>query len=123
MLSNAIESAQKKLEGRNFQIRKNVLEYDDVMNQQREIIYGSAARCWTARISAPRCTRCCARTSIPAAASSCALRRHYQGWLTTDDDFRYTVADFDNISREGIVDLLYNRGMRSCGQGAATARP
>ena len=40
------------------------------------------------------------------------LRRHYQGWLTTDADFRYTVADFDNISREGIADMLYNRGMQ-----------
>lgn len=39
MLTNTIESAQKKVEGRNFTIRKNVLEYDDVMNKQREIIY------------------------------------------------------------------------------------
>ena len=39
ILSNAIESAQKKVEGRNFDIRKNVLQYDDVMNKQREIIY------------------------------------------------------------------------------------
>ena len=39
MLTNTIETAQKKVEGRNFSIRKNVLEYDDVMNQQREIIY------------------------------------------------------------------------------------
>ena len=40
LLSNAIETAQKKVEGRNFSIRKHVLEYDDVMNKQREIIYG-----------------------------------------------------------------------------------
>ena len=40
MLSNAIEQAQKTVESRNFQTRKNVLEYDDVMNQQRNIIYG-----------------------------------------------------------------------------------
>ncbi len=40
MLTNAIENAQKRVEGRNFQIRKHVLQYDDVMNQQREIIYG-----------------------------------------------------------------------------------
>jgi len=40
MLSNAIESAQKRLESRNFQTRKHVLEYDDVMNLQREKIYG-----------------------------------------------------------------------------------
>ena len=39
MLTNTIEAAQKKVEGRNYSIRKNVLEYDDVMNQQREIIY------------------------------------------------------------------------------------
>lgn len=39
MLSNAIENAQKKIEGINFQRRKNVLQYDDVMNKQREVIY------------------------------------------------------------------------------------
>ena len=39
MLSGAIESAQKRVEARNFDIRKNVLQYDDVINQQREIIY------------------------------------------------------------------------------------
>jgi len=40
MLSGAIEQAQKTVESRNFQTRKNVLEYDDVMNRQRNIIYG-----------------------------------------------------------------------------------
>lgn len=40
MLTNAIETAQKRVEGRNYSIRKNVLEYDDVMNTQRNIIYG-----------------------------------------------------------------------------------
>ena len=40
MLSDAIEKAQKKIEGNNFGIRKNLLEYDQVMNDQREIIYG-----------------------------------------------------------------------------------
>ena len=40
VLSGAIETAQKKVEGRNFQSRKSVLEYDDVMNRQRELIYG-----------------------------------------------------------------------------------
>ena len=39
MLSNAIESAQRQVESKNFQQRKNVLEYDDVMNTQREVIY------------------------------------------------------------------------------------
>ncbi|MDE6610908.1 MAG: hypothetical protein K2K33_10205, partial [Muribaculaceae bacterium] len=39
MLSNAIESAQKKIEGNNFGIRKNLLEFDRVNNEQREVIY------------------------------------------------------------------------------------
>ena len=44
MLSNAIETAQNKLETNNFGIRKNLLEYDQVMNEQREIIYGERRR-------------------------------------------------------------------------------
>ena len=40
ILTNSIESAQRKVEGRNFGIRKNVLQFDDVMNKQRELIYG-----------------------------------------------------------------------------------
>ncbi len=39
MISKAIENAQKKVEGHNFDIRKHLLEYDDVMNKQREVIY------------------------------------------------------------------------------------
>jgi preprotein translocase subunit SecA len=44
MLSNAIETAQKKIESNNFAIRKNLLEYDQVMNEQREIIYEERRR-------------------------------------------------------------------------------
>lgn len=44
MLSNAIERAQKKIEGNNFGIRKNLLEYDQVMNEQREIVYADRRR-------------------------------------------------------------------------------
>ena len=44
MLSSAIEKAQEKIEGNNFGIRKNLLEYDQVMNDQREIIYGERRR-------------------------------------------------------------------------------
>jgi len=44
MLSNAIEGAQKRVEGKNFDIRKHVLQYDDVMNKQREVIYGERRR-------------------------------------------------------------------------------
>lgn len=44
MVSNAIEQAQKKVEGNNFDVRKSLLQYDNVMNTQREIIYGQRAQ-------------------------------------------------------------------------------
>ena len=44
LLTKQIENAQKKIEGRNFEIRKHVLEYDNVMNKQREVIYGQRRR-------------------------------------------------------------------------------
>ena len=122
MITNTLESAQKKLEGRNFEIRKNVLKYDDVMNQQREIIYGQRRKVLDGEDISTEMHKML-RENID---SSCAqflsgdvkdewdfgaLRRHYQGWLTTDADFHYTVEDYDSLSREGIADLLYDRGM------------
>jgi len=44
LVSRGIENAQKKVESRNFEIRKNLLEYDDVLNAQREVIYGQRRR-------------------------------------------------------------------------------
>ena len=123
MITNTLESAQKKLEGRNFEIRKNVLKYDDVMNQQREIIYGQRRKVLDGEDISTEMHKML-RENID---SSCAqflsgdvkdewdfgaLRRHYQSWLTTDADFHYTVADFDSLSQQGIADMLYDRGMQ-----------
>ena len=44
MLTSAIEKAQKRIENNNFGVRKNLLEYDQVMNEQREIIYAERRR-------------------------------------------------------------------------------
>ena len=122
-VTKGVRTAQKAVESRNYEIRKNVLKYDDVMNQQREIIYGQRRKVLDGEdISAEMHNML--RENIDSSCSQFlagdvkddwdfgALRRHYQGWLTTDADFRYTVADFDNISREGIADMLYNRGMQ-----------
>ena len=46
MVTNSIERAQRKVEGRNFDIRKQLLEYDDVANDQRQIIYSSVINYW-----------------------------------------------------------------------------
>ena len=48
MVSKSIESAQRQVESMHFAARKNVLEYDDVMNLQRKAIYESATPSWTA---------------------------------------------------------------------------
>jgi preprotein translocase subunit SecA len=52
LLNRSIQQAQKRVEQHNFQIRKRTLEYDDVMNKQREVIYGFRNRSSTARTSA-----------------------------------------------------------------------
>jgi len=51
LLSKAIESAQKRVEAQNFEIRKHLLEYDDVMNKQREIVYGLRRRVLSGKAS------------------------------------------------------------------------
>ena len=63
ILSNQIESAQKKVEEQNFVARKNVLKYDDVMNTQRQVSTSSAAACSTATIFRTRCASGSARSS------------------------------------------------------------
>ena len=92
------------------------------MNQQREIIYGQRRKVLDGEDISNEMHNML-RENID---SSCkqflagdvkdewdfgALRRHYQGWLTTEEDFRYTVADYDSISVQSIADLLYDRGM------------
>ena len=123
MITSTIESAQKKLEGRNFDIRKNVLKYDDVMNQQRQIIYGQRQKVLDGEDISEEMHNML-RENID---SSCALflagdvseewdvralRRHYLGWLTTEGDFRYTEEERRNLNRQEIADTLYNRGLQ-----------
>ena len=67
MLSKQIENAQKKVEEQNFLIRKRVLEYDDVMNQQREIVYEYRDRILEGEdMSTPRASRSPTRSSASA---------------------------------------------------------
>ena len=122
-VTKGVRTAQKAVESRNYEIRKNVLKYDDVMNQQREIIYGQRRKVLDGEDISTEMHKML-RENID---SSCdqflagdvkddwdfgALRRHYLGWLTTEEDLHYTVADFDDISRKGIADQLYDRGMK-----------
>ena len=116
ILSNTVESAQKRIEGRNFAIRKNVLQYDDVMNRQREIIYGQRNQVLDGEEIKPVILKMlddCIEESVDFYCSPSlpkadwninGLREKFLGWLTVPDDF---TADFD---RDKAKSLLKERG-------------
>ncbi len=122
MLTGTIEGSQKKLEGRNFEMRKNVLRYDDVMNQQRTIIYaqrhkvldGTDISADVHQMLRDNIEGSCAVFLSGELAEEwdfAALRNHYQGWLTTPEDFHFSVAELEKVERGEIAELLYNRGL------------
>ena len=122
LITNTIESAQKKLEASNFAIRKQVLQYDDVMNQQREIIYKQRQMVLDGEdisdklhemMKASIHESCTAFLSGDSADDwdFAALRRHYMNWLCLPTDFNYTSEQLNEITREEIEKTLYDRGM------------
>ena len=123
MLTSTIESAQKKLEARNFSIRKNVLQYDDVMNQQREIIYGQRRKVLNGEdvsASLHQMMEDSIKASVAAFLAGdvaedwdfAALRRHYLGWLCVESDFHYTTEQLNGLKREDVENLLLERGKK-----------
>ena len=122
LITNTIESAQKKLEASNFAIRKQVLQYDDVMNQQREIIYKQRQMVLNGEDISDKLHEMM-RQSIDDACANylngetaddwdfAGLRRHFMNWLCLPTDFNYTTAQLSDLTREGIADELYKRGM------------
>ena len=122
LITNTIESAQKKLEASNFAIRKQVLQYDDVMNQQREIIYKQRQQVLNGEDISDKLHEML-RQSIDETCQSflsgesaddwdfAALRRHYMNWLCLPTDFNYTTEQLNGITREDVANTLYERGM------------
>ena len=122
LITNTIESAQKKLEASNFAIRKQVLQYDDVMNQQREIIYKQRQMVLDGEDISGKLHEMM-RQSIDDACANylngetaddwdfAGLRRHFMNWLCLPTDFNYTTEQLGELTREGIADELYKRGM------------
>ena len=120
ILSNSIESAQKRLEGNNFQRRKTVLMYDDVMNQQRNIIYsqrrevldgkdlsGTIRSMMKDLIDSSVDSFCSA--DVPDEFHFDELRNQFIGVLTTEEDFRYSPEEMNSVTKEGIADMLLAR--------------
>jgi len=80
MVSNAIERAQKQVEGRNFEIRKHLLEYDDVMNKQREAIYKMRRDILEGREGREYITEVCTNIVDSLMENHCSERLDPQDW-------------------------------------------
>ena len=121
-LSSAIESAQKKIEGRNFSIRKNVLDFDDVMSQQRMTIYTQRNKVLNGEDISKNIIDMM-NTSIDEAVSMyCSdtvaenwnldgLRSHFLNLYVMDTDLHYTTEELNELDKKDISNFLKERGM------------
>lgn len=118
ILSGAIENAQKKIEGRNFSIRKHVLEYDDVMNTQRETIYSQRLKVLSGEDVSGNILSMIDTTIENAVHAAVGehqvitqgmidtLRHRFQGIFIGPEDFTYTDEELDDLHSEGLVNEL-----------------
>ena len=118
MLTKIIESSQKKVEGQNFSIRKNVLNYDDVMNTQREIIYKQRSQVLDGEDlheSILKMSEDLIQSTVDSYLvddevkddwNLVGLREHFMGWLIGPDDLDYDEDDLGDVSKEDIVNTL-----------------
>jgi preprotein translocase subunit SecA len=120
LVSSSIESAQKRLEGTNFQRRKHVLEYDDVMNQQREIIYSQRRSVLDDADMTDKIKNMIHETigavldsyasaDVPDEWNFDGIRNAFRGIITTDEDFRYTPDELNEVTRQKLEDELIER--------------
>ena len=120
ILSNAIEGAQKRLEDQNFQRRKTVLSYDDVMNQQRTIIYkqrrevidGADISATVHKMVDETIDETIDRFTVsdnPAEWNIEGIRNYFFGLLCNADDFKYTEDELKNLKRDDLKKVFHDR--------------
>ncbi len=131
MVSKSIESAQRKKESQNFAIRKNVLKYDDVMNRQREIIYGQRNRVLDGEDLKTSILNMLDESVAASVDFYCAaalpksdwnikgLRDKYLGWITDETDFE----DESSFDRDAVKEELIARGHERYEQREAELTP
>ena len=120
MLSNIIESSQQKVEQRNFGIRKNVLQYDDVMNRQREIIYTQRNQVLegedihdTVMSMVEQTIDANVGMYLAGTADNwnlVSLKEYYNGWLV-DDKFtlEFTEDELKTLKADDVKTMLLDR--------------
>ncbi len=118
ILTSAIENAQKKVEGKNYSIRKYVLQYDDVMNQQREIIYGQRQKVLDGEdlrdtikgmideiIKSAVDTYCNAQ--YPDDWDLPGFYEYVEGLFVPKGGLRYSRDRFNDLTKENVIDDLH----------------
>ena len=119
-LSGTIESAQKKIESRNFAIRKNVLDFDDVMSQQRTTIYSQRTKVLDGEDISANIQNMMMQNIEETVSMYCSdaaadnwnldgLRAHYLNLFVMDTDLRYTAEELNEITKEDVVDFIKGR--------------
>ncbi|MBE6576006.1 MAG: preprotein translocase subunit SecA [Ruminococcaceae bacterium] len=122
ILSGSIESAQKRIEDQNFKRRKYVLTYDDVMNQQRSIIYKQRQSVLDGDNITDSIQAMINQTIAEAVNEACAaedhttweleaLRDRYVGLLCNKDEFNYSPEELQKLKAEDITELLQTRAI------------
>ncbi|MDD2604540.1 MAG: preprotein translocase subunit SecA [Desulfobacterales bacterium] len=122
LISRAIENAQSKVEAHNFEIRKQLLEYDDVMNQQREVIYRQRHEILEGENLRPAIEEMIQEAAGRIADDHVDQRAPAAEWdFTAIDEAVYTQFAFhltpleeavlDNLTREGLSQLIYQEAL------------
>lgn len=123
LVTSILASSQKKVEGNNFNIRKNVLNYDDVMNAQREIIYKQRSQVLDGddiHEYILKMIRDFVENNVNMYLfddeihddwNLDGLRDKLMGILTTEDDFRYTVEELEEVDKKDILKMLTDRAL------------
>jgi len=118
LLTKIIESSQKKVEGQNFSIRKNVLNYDDVMNTQREIIYKQRAQVLDGEDlheSILKMMEDLIDSTVDLYLTEddekenwnlVGLKDYFLGWLINEEDLTFDEDDMDEVEKEDIRNAL-----------------
>ncbi len=120
ILSNSIENAQKRIEGQNFERRKNVLQYDDVMNTQRESIYQQRREVLEGSDVSPKITKMVhdhiadvvtayTQSDVSDEWDFDEIRKAFYGLLCDENDFVYSQDELSGLGREDIVNTLSER--------------
>jgi len=123
MLSNSIESAQKKVEGRNFETRKHVLQYDEVMNEQRKIMYGERQRVLSGENLKPSiekmitdvCESAVEKFShdeaYPENWNLEGLKGYLESFLYEKGELEFTTEYLESITKDSFTEAIIEKAM------------